>query len=329
MKKPTDIVIKRVLNQTATEQEAIQVAAWLATEQGQAWLSEDMERKVQDITEGKTPLLDRIPSEELLRRIDRIIDRTHRRRFLFRVAAVLIPCALIVGMWANLNSRMGGILFSAAATEEVTALRGERKEIIFQDGSKVYLNAGTQITYPQYFGLSERRVVLNGEAYFEVTPNAKRPFVVEAGDVSVKVLGTSFNVKAYNTEKTLDVVLLSGSVEFSYRDYRYTMRPSQKLVFDKSRGQVHIYEQENASRAALWRNDMISFRDTPLSEVIATLERWYDVKFEVLNDGAYRSTFTLQTKLLPLSELLREMQNISNVQFEEEGDIVRVYVKNK
>lgn len=327
MKVPTDIVIKRVLNQKATEQEAVQVAAWLATEQGQAWLSEDMERNAQDITEGRTPLLDGIPSEDLLRRIDRIIDRTRRRRLLFRVAAVLIPCALIVAVWANLNSRLGGMLFSAPATEQVAALRGERKEIIFQDGSKVYLNAGTQISYPQHFGLSERRVVLNGEAYFEVTPNARRPFVVEAGDASVKVLGTSFNVKAYEAEQTLDVVLLSGSVEFSFGDYRYTMLPSQKLVLDKSRGQVHIYEQENASRAALWRDDVISFRDTPLSEVIATLERWYDVTFEVLNDGAYRSTFTLQTNLLPLSELLREMENISTVQFEEQGDVVRVLVK--
>lgn len=327
MKIPTDIVIKRVLNQTATKQEAVQVAAWLATEQGQAWLAEDMERNAQDIMEGRTPLLDRIPSEELLRSIDRIIDRTRRRRLLLRVAAVLIPCALIVGMWANLNSRLGGMLFSTPATEQVAALRGERKEIIFQDGSKVYLNAGTQITYPQHFGLSERRVVLNGEAYFEVTPNARRPFVVEAGSASIKVLGTSFNVKAYDAEQTLDVVLLSGSVEFSYGDYRYTMLPSQKLVLDKSRGQVRINEQENASRAALWRNDVISFRDTPLSEMIATLERWYDVKFEVLNDGAYRSTFTLQTNLLPLSELLREMENISTVQFEEKGDVIRVMVK--
>lgn len=327
MKIPSDIVIKRVLNQKATEQEAVQVASWFATEQGQAWLSEDMERNAQDITEGITPLHNGIPSEELLRRIDRIIDRTRRRRILLRVAAALIPCALIVGMWVNLNSRLGGMLFSAPATEQVAALRGERKEIIFQDGSKVYLNAGTQISYPQHFGLSERRVVLSGEAYFEVAPNARRPFVVVVGDASIKVLGTSFCVKAYDTEQTMNVVLLSGSVEFSYADYRYTMLPSQKLVLDKSLGQVRIYEQENASRAALWRSDVISFRDTPLSEVIATLERWYDVKFEVFDDRAYRSAFTLQTELLPLSELLREMENISNVQFEEVGEVVRVLVK--
>lgn len=327
MKRPADIVIRRVLNQTATQKDAVEVAAWLATDEGQAWLSGEMDTDADEFAKGTVPLLEGIPTEELLRRIDRIIDRAKRRHLLFRAAAILIPCALILGMWFNMNSRLGGVLFSTPAMEETASQRGERREIIFQDGSKVFLNAGTTISYPQHFGLTERRVVLDGEAYFEVTPNAWRPFIVEIGDAAVKVLGTSFDIKAYGLEPKVDVVLIEGKVEFSHGERQYVMAPSQRLVFDKTDGKIRIFAEENAGRSVLWRKDMLSFRDAPLQEVITTLERWYDVKFEVQDDAAYRSTFSLQTPQLPLPELLGEMQNISDVRFETEKGLVRVYIK--
>lgn len=327
MKRPTDIAIKRVLNERASQKEAVEVAAWLATDKGQAWLSGEMDADADEFAKGTVPLLEGIPTEELLRRIDRIIDRAKRRRLLFRAAALLIPCALILGMWFNMNSRLGGMLFSTPEMEETASQRGERREIIFQDGSKVFLNAGTTISYPQHFGLAERRVVLDGEAYFEVTPNARRPFVVEIGKAAVKVLGTSFNVKAYDTEPKVDVVLIEGKVEFSHGKQQFMMAPSQRLVFDKADGTVEIFDEEQADRSALWRKNMLSFRDAPLQEVITTLERWYDVQFDVRDDAAYKSTFSLQTPQLPLPELLGEMQNISDVRFEIDKNLVRVHMK--
>lgn len=327
MKRPTDIVIRRVLNETASEKEAVDVAAWLATDEGQTWLSAEMDADADEFAKGTVALLEGIPTEELLRRIDRIIDRAKRRRLLFRAAAMLIPCALILGMWMNLNSRLGGMLFSTPGMDETASQRGERREIIFQDGTKVFLNAGTQISYPQHFGLAERRVMLNGEAYFEVTPNARRPFVVEIGRAAVKVLGTSFNVKAYDTETKVDVVLIEGKVEFSDGRQQFVMAPSQRLVFDKAEGTVQIFDEENVAHAVLWRKNTLAFRDAPLQEVIATLERWYDVRFEVRDEAAYKSTFSLQTPQLPLPELLDEMQNISDVRFEICGDLVNVYIQ--
>lgn len=326
MIRPSDTIIQRVLNQTATEQQAAEVAEWFATAPGQAWLSEQMEHDAAHLVDGTIPLADRLPSGELLRRIDRIINRRRYRRIAFRIAAVLIPCALIVGMWINLNSRMGGILFSAPATEQAVAVRGERKEIIFQDGSKVFLNAGTQIAYPLHFGLSERRVQLDGEAYFEVTPNVKRPFVVQIGDAAIRVLGTSFNAKAYADDRTIDVVLVEGKVEFTHGSKQYLMQPSQRLVYDKTTGEGHLFADANADRDALWRRNIISFRDTPLREVISTLERWYDVRFEVLDDSAYKCTFSLQTSQLPLDDLLAEMEKIAPLRYKIEPKQKRVFI---
>lgn len=326
MTRPSDTIILRVLNKTATEQQAAEVAAWFATDQGQAWLSEQMERDAAHLLDGTTPLADHTPLEEPLRRIDRTISRMRRRRLLLRIAAVLIPCALVVGMWVNLNSRMGGILFSTPATEQTVAVHGERKEIIFQDGSKIFLNAGTQIFYPSHFGLSERRVELDGEAYFEVTPNPRRPFVVQIGDAAIRVLGTSFNAKAYACEKIIDVVLIEGTVEFTHGDKQYLMHPSQRLVYDKTTGKGELYADTNANHEALWRKNIISFRDTPLREVITTLERWYDVKFEVLDEAAFTCTFSLQTTQLPLVELLGEMEKIAPLRYRTATDSNRVFV---
>lgn len=314
MKRPDEIILRRVLNETATPEEAAEVAAWFSTNEGQAWLSTEFDSDVRQLeTGGMMPRSD-VPGEELLQRIERILSRARRRRMLFRAAAILIPCALILGLWANLNSRLGGALFSADRQQSVSAAVGQRKEIIFQDGTRIFLNAGSTISYPERFGLSERRVRLEGEAYFEVAHNPQRPFVVETTDeAAVRVLGTEFDVKAYRTDPTISVVLLQGSVEFSRGASSYRLKPSQRLVFDKRMGTSSIESLNNAGQAVLWSRNTICFRDTPMREVIQELERWYDVRFEVTDLSVYDCTFSLQTPNLPLRELLDELENIAPI----------------
>ena len=314
MKRPDEITIRRVLNEKATPDEAAEVAAWFSTDEGQAWLSAEFDADAQRLESGiSTPLSD-IPGEELLRRIERILARARRRRMLFRAAAILIPCALIVGLWANLNSRLGGALFSADGQQTVAAAVGERKEVIFQDGTRVFLNAGSTIAYPERFGLSERRVQLEGEAYFEVAHNPRRPFIVETSDnASVRVLGTEFDVKAYRSDPTISVVLISGSVEFAQGNSSYRLKPSQRLVYNKQMGTSSIESLSNADQTILWSRNTICFRDTPMREVIQELERWYDVQFEVADPEVYDFTFSLQTPNLPLRDLLGELENIAPI----------------
>lgn len=291
-----------------------EVAAWFATDEGQAWLSAEFDADAQRLESGvATPLSD-IPGEELLQRIERILARARRRRMLFRAAAVLIPCALILGLWVNLNSRLGGALFSADELQTVAAEIGERKEVIFQDGTRVFLNAGSTISYPERFGLSERRVNLDGEAYFEVAHNPRRPFIVETSDhAAIRVLGTEFDVKAYRSDPTISVVLIRGSVEFAQGSSSYLLKPSQRLVFDKQNRTGEILDLDNAEQSILWSHNTICFRDTPMREVITELGRWYDVRFEVTDPAVYDCTFSLQTPNLPLRELLDELENIAPI----------------
>ncbi len=283
-----------------------------------------MERDTEAILDGRIPLLKNIPSDKLFKRIERRIGRKRRRTFAFRIAAVAIPCALILAMWLNLNSRLGGILFTKDKNEQIATRNGEQKELVFQDGTKVFLHAGTRIIYPKHFGLGERRVELDGEAFFEVAPNAHRAFIVQMGDVSLRVLGTSFNVKAYDSEPTIDIALLDGKVEFVYNEKHCVMSPMQQLNYNKISRQVDLTVSENAEMDALWHKRIIVFRDASLSEVIADLERWYDVRFEVLDSSAYDLRFTLRTPYLPLPELLDEIQRISPIRFDIEDDLIRV-----
>jgi sigma factor regulatory protein, fecR/pupR family len=327
MKRPKEIIIKRVLNETATPEEAAEVAAWFSTSEGQRWLSGQFDEDAQALESGASPLLENIPTEELLRRIDRCIARSHRRRLLFRVAAVLIPCALIAGLWANLNSRMGGALFTPVRTETIATAAGERKEVIFQDGTRVFLNAGSTLTYPERFGLSERKVTLDGEAYFRVARNPQRPFIVHVGDEELRVLGTSFDIRAYDNAPTVDIVLLEGSVLFSYRTGENHMSASQKLVFDRKADNCTVTDIENPEQAILWSRNIIWFRNTPMQEVIAELERWYDVEFAVSDPEIYRYTFSLRTPNLPLRELLDELENIAPIRCIFENGIVTISKK--
>ena len=109
-------------------------------------------------------------------------------------AAVFIPIALIIGLFIRINSQVD--LLADDGYDEVYVPNGERMQVLFQDGSKVHLNSGSRIRYPKKFGLSERKVYLEGEAWFEVAKNKNRPFIVDLSYMDIKVLGTTFDVKA-------------------------------------------------------------------------------------------------------------------------------------
>lgn len=330
MKRPSEFVIKRVLNETATPEEAAQVAAWFATPEGQAWVSRSMDQDAEWLEAGVMQPLDSDSTERLLLRIERMIAQRRRRRLMLGIAAVLIPCALVLAAWFNLNSRLGGALFTAPTVEWTSAVRGERKELVFQDGTRVWLNAGSSISYPARFGLSERRVRLDGEAYFEVTPNARRPFIVEVdGAAAVRVLGTSFDVKAYASDPTVEVVLLEGSVEFSQDTFSYRLEPSQKLSFDKTSRRGVVTVLENAERSMLWSRNVICFRDAPMRQVIAELERWYDVRVEVADPKVYDLSFSFYTSNMPLSELLLELENIAPIRCDLANGVLRISMRRE
>ena len=196
MKTPDKHIIDRTLDNTATPEEARQVIRWFSTPEGSRYLSslmdEDMEKIQPDCEELYAERS--IPTDEMYKYIMKKIHLQQRKRFIFRAAAILIPLLLFLGQFWYIDKRID--LFADSGYEEIYVPKGERMQLIFQDGSRATLNAETRIKYPRKFGFSERKVELEGEAFFEVSPNKGRPFIVDMKDINVKVLGTTFDVKA-------------------------------------------------------------------------------------------------------------------------------------
>ena len=323
MNRPSEELLHKTLENRATAAEAASVAEWLATDSGQAWASRYIGRDF-DRREacGDCEQVE-VDSERIFTQIKSTLTRGRRRRILFRVAAVVIPVVLVLGVALRLDRQVGGI-FSAAEYDEFGVDRGRRTQCLFQDGSIAYLNSESKIIYPVKFGLFERRIRLEGEAYFKVEHNTRRPFVVEFEGGEIRVLGTSFNVKAYRGDDIVAVTLDEGRVVLDGRSGSFELTPSEQLLYDRRSGEGRIVRVGDAMRYSIWKDDVISFRDTPLAEVLETLSRWYDVRFETDGQPDRPISYTFATDNTLLDNVLREMELISPVRFERTKTEIKV-----
>ncbi|WP_298651203.1 FecR family protein [uncultured Proteiniphilum sp.] len=317
--------INRVIAETASKEEALEVIDWFSsTIEGQQCLSDLLDRDAYlmegdpDLGKSFTPL----QSDLLYTRISKNIHQNRIRKNLLRVAAILLPVLLISGLGFYLNRQTD--LFSETTYSEVYVPRGEDARIFFQDGTEVFLNADTRIRYPNKFGLRKREVYLDGEAYFNVGFNKNRPFVVHAQHTETEVSGTSFNVNAYSDNNTIEVVLDEGRTSFHVHQNSYPMLPGQKIEYDKSTGRTTLRNLINPSNASLWKKNILHFYDTPLADVLKVLEREFKVQFRVQTPAALDYSYTLTTKQAGIENVLKELQKISPVKFVSEGDTVTV-----
>jgi len=160
--------------------------------------------------------------------------------------------------------------------------KGGQYQLTLPDGSRVWLNAASSLKYPTFFAGGERRVELTGEGYFEIAPDAHHPFLVKAGGMQIKVLGTSFNVMAYPDEKSINTTLLSGAVKVLQGNQEKTLAPGEQAAVDHQTGQVIINEVET-EQATAWKDGMFRFSSNNIAMVLRQVARWYDI--EVVYQG--------------------------------------------
>lgn len=328
MKQIDEIIIKRVLNNRGTKEEAETVAQWLSTPEGQRWLAKAIEYDAALIDKGVIEAIKDLPSDEILERILSSVRKRQFRRIALSFAAALIPLLVIATLWLGLDSRIGGALTTASGEETIATRRGQQKEVIFQDGSSVILNGESSLTFPRRFGIAKRMVSLEGEALFKVSQNKRRPFIVSLSDnSSVKVLGTTFNINSYDDNPTIDITLMSGLVEFNNEEKIYSIKPDECLSYNKTTGDVSISKLKNSNISSLWTENILVFNDTPLERVLHTLSRYYDVNFEIADTAANRCSYTLKTqKGANIDEVLDDIASISPVKFVKRNDIITVHL---
>ena len=157
--------------------------------------------------------------------------------------------------------------------------RGCEFSLVLADGSRVWLNAGSSLKYPETFSNGERRVYLEGEAYFEVEHDGNAPFIVNTRSMDLRVLGTSFNIKAYDDESTVITTLVSGKIrqEFPEVGKDVTLTPSRQSIFDRVTGKLET-KQTDVQAALAWKEGKIIANNERLEDIFRQLSRWYDFK---------------------------------------------------
>ncbi|MBO9151251.1 FecR family protein [Chitinophaga sp. GCM10012297] len=204
------------------------------------------------------------------------------------------------------------ILFNTMRTP-----RGGEYRLTLPDGSRVWLNAASSVTYPTMFAGEIREVSITGEAYFEVAERADMPFRVKTAGMTVEVLGTHFNVNAYTEEKTIRTTLLEGAVKVRAGGSEALLKPGQQAGL-QGNGRLNIKNNVNVDEVVAWKNGLFQFTDADMPAVMRQLENWYDVNVIYEGNVPERSFGGAIQRSLPLAQVLKILEE-SNVKFRLEG----------
>ncbi len=205
---------------------------------------------------------------------------------------------------------------------------GGTYSLILADGTKVYLNSGTELEFPSRFSKEKRQVTLKGEAYFEVARNENKPFIVQVNEMAVKVLGTSFNVKSYVDEPGVYTTLVEGSVAIA-RDGQpdKVIVPGEQAYYNKGVGTLSVNPVDVAEFIA-WKDGFFLFKDLPLEEILRIVSRWYDVEVFYVNQGARSVVYSGKLPMYSsIEDVLRKFEISGEVRFDLKGRVLMVYDK--
>lgn len=212
----------------------------------------------------------------------------------------------------------------------VVAENGQISKVVLPDGSMVWLNSGSELSYSNLFATDNRNVDLSGEAYFQVTKNEDLPLIVSSGELQVKVLGTKFNVNAYTESEKIEVVLESGKVELlssKSEAFQYQLKPGEKATFNKADRELDL-SRVNTIKYTSWKDGMINIYNQPLDELVERLELRYNQKFEYVKElKDYHFTFTIKNE--SLDETIKLMEQIAPIKAIQKDDIIEFKLDKK
>jgi len=199
----------------------------------------------------------------------------------------------------------------------LSTLRGTQYQLQLPDGTEVWMNAASSITYPTAFTGTHREVTITGEAYFEVAKNKNLPFRVKAGGMLVDVTGTHFNINTYTNEPILATTLLEGGVKVSSNNSKVTLKPGEQSQLTPA-GQLSVKKDVNTGEIMAWKNGLFHFESADLETILRQLSRWYDVDVQYEGLIPNEQFFMIIKRTSSLSAVLKALQ-ANNVQFSIEG----------
>ncbi len=261
-------LLKRFFEGQATTDEEMRVREWMdaSEENRRAYFRE---RKMYDMT-----LL--LTDEAEIKSAPKPAKKNVRFFIKFiEIAAVAVVTLVITLFYKNREEQNYWL-----TAQKISAPAGQRVQLELSDGTQVWLNARTKIEYPAAFVGKDRRVKLDGEAYFQVAKNASKPFIVQTSKGDVEVLGTKFNVESYSDDNTFTTALMEGAVKVTAGGYQCNLKPNQMAYLKDGKIRVAPIEDYNPYR---WREGIISFKNETFPDIIHEFEKYYGVEFRIEN----------------------------------------------
>ena len=329
MSNLSEDIINKYLTGQCSEEELIEVNAWMKE-------SEENARQLFHMEEiyhlGK---FDRYTDEQRILHAEKLLYRKldaerskhskipsmHRWIKYAAVIAVLLVISGGAGYW--LYQENNHQLLVAIADEGIV------KEVILPDGTKVWLNNSTTLKYPHEFSEKERNVYLEGEAYFEVTKNQHKPFIVQSDAMQIRVLGTTFNFKCDKNCRIAEATLIEGEIEVkgNHKEGRLILTPGQRAELNKNNGRLTV-KQVDAKLDAVWHDNLIPFQKADIFNITRTLERFYDVKIILSPDIQLDKTYSgVVKKKSDIESVLKSLQNTIPIDYKIVGNNIFISPK--
>lgn len=298
----------------------------------EAWIDESEENKrvatqtfALYLAVDTVQVMKKVDTEKALLKVKgKMSDREVRRivwwEWAQRAAAILFIPLLTLFIWQNWKGDTGEV----AEMMEVKTSPGMTTSLTLPDGTIVYLNSESSLSYPSRFNRDFRRVTLSGEAYFEVAKDPEKKFILSTTHQSqIEVLGTCFNVEAYEQNTEVITTLIEGKVDFMFEKdagvKHVFLSPREKLVYDSETDKVHLYKTSGKSELA-WKDGEVVLDNTPLEEALWMLEKRYSVKFVIKNEKLKNSSFTGTFTNQHLEKILEYFKVSSKIRWQHIND---------
>ncbi len=282
-------------------------------------LSNAFDEDIENKTSFRDDRANEIDSESVFHRIKDDINRAerHQIRYIFKiVASILLPLLIVnISLWYYFTSSNEKVIWN-----EIHVPKGETSQFIFQDGTKVFLNADSKLSYPTNFKGDIREVKLDGEAYFEVSKNPDKLFLVATGKLMIKVYGTSFKVNGYSSSNKVTARLDEGSISLLLPNQQeQKLEPGYEASFNTTTGSLTM-EKSSMSGKPSWQTNQLEFNNITLEEVVEIMERTYNVNITIGDNTIKHYNYHLKFNKATIDEVFDALQLITPIRVKKEGD---------
>ena len=322
-------IFERYIQNSATIEEISRLSNWIRNNREiSLWLEHQIM--------ASSSAIDSEMQIRMLRNIDARIgdngnDASYKRKnihfhvkYWLRVASMFVlPLLTAAGVYFYMSRN------PSAEPLIVSVERGQKANITLPDGSKVWLNSESKLTYSPNFNIKNRELQLDGEAYFEVVHNPGKPFIVSSNDISVEALGTAFGVSAYSEDNMVSSILMRGKVRVKTPDGEAILFPNDRILYDKTTHKKNLGSVTNATDFTGWIHNELRFENESLADIARTIQRIYNVEVRFASESLKKLRYTGTVNNNSLENVLNIISLTSPVTFKINNQQVTLYENKK